>query len=109
MILIFFKIVVVFNTISADFVLMSADVVLKTTTILKEMRISQLSSLNEHTLTRKFILGIPGTRYSHVSFIIQKNPICHQSVIVKGKLFSEDIMLLEKSLYFCSPYVLTNV
>ena len=36
MILISFKIVVVFNTTSADFVLMSADVVLKTTTILKD-------------------------------------------------------------------------
>ena len=43
-ILISFKIVVVFNTTSADFVLMSADVVLKTTTILKEKRIAQLSS-----------------------------------------------------------------
>ena len=43
-ILISFKIVVVFNTTSADFVLMSADVVLKTTTILKEMMIAQLSS-----------------------------------------------------------------
>ena len=50
MILISFKIVVVFNTTSADFVLMSADFVLKTTTILKEMRISQLSSYNERTL-----------------------------------------------------------
>ena len=43
-ILISFKIVVDFNTKSAGFVLMSANVVLKTTTILKEMRISQLSS-----------------------------------------------------------------
>ena len=43
-ILISFKIMVVFNIPSADFVLMSADVVLKTTTILKEMRIAQLCS-----------------------------------------------------------------
>ena len=43
-ILISFKIVVVFNTTLADFVLMSADVVLKTTTILKEMSIVQLCS-----------------------------------------------------------------
>ena len=43
-ILISFKIVLVFNTTSADLVLMSADVVLKSTTILKEMRILQLSS-----------------------------------------------------------------
>ena len=43
-ILISFKIVVVFNTTSADIKTKSADVVLKTTTILKEMRIAQLSS-----------------------------------------------------------------
>ena len=43
-ILISFKIVVIFNITSADFVLMSADVVLKMTTILKEMRIMQLCS-----------------------------------------------------------------
>ena len=43
-ILISFKIVVIFNIISADFVLMSADFVLKITTILKEMKIAQLSS-----------------------------------------------------------------
>ena len=43
-ILISFKIVVIFNIASADFVLMSADVALKMTTILKEMRIEQLSS-----------------------------------------------------------------
>ena len=36
-ILISFKIVVIFNITSADFVLMSANVVLKMTTILKEM------------------------------------------------------------------------
>ena len=44
-----FKIVVVFNTTSADFVLMSADVVVKTTTILKETGIAQLSSLIKRT------------------------------------------------------------
>ena len=38
-IFIYFKIVVIFNITLADFVLMSADVVLKMTTILKEMRI----------------------------------------------------------------------
>ena len=43
-ILISFKIVLLFNITLADFVLMSADVVLKSNTILKEMRIVQLSS-----------------------------------------------------------------
>ena len=43
-ILISFKIVAVFNTTSADIKTKSADVVLKTTTILKEIRIEQLSS-----------------------------------------------------------------
>jgi hypothetical protein len=43
-ILISFKIVVIFNITSADFFLMLADVVLKMTTILKEMRFTQLSS-----------------------------------------------------------------
>ena len=46
MILISFKIVVVFAEIKTK----SADVILKTTTILKEMRIAQLSSQNERTL-----------------------------------------------------------
>ena len=45
-----FKIVVIFNIISADFLMVSVDVVLKMTTILKEMRIVQLSSQNEWTL-----------------------------------------------------------
>ena len=43
-ILISFKIVVVFNTTSVNIKTKSADIVLKTTTTLKEMRISQLSS-----------------------------------------------------------------
>ena len=43
-ILISFKIVVVFNTTPADIKTKSANVVLKTTTILIEMRIAQLSS-----------------------------------------------------------------
>ena len=43
-ILISFKIVVIFNITSAYFVLISADVVLKMTTILKEMSVSQLCS-----------------------------------------------------------------
>ena len=38
------------NNTSADFVLMSADVVLKMTTILKEMRIAQLGSKSERAL-----------------------------------------------------------
>ena len=45
-----FKFVVIFNLTSAEFVLMSADVVLKMTTILKEMRIAQLCSKSERTL-----------------------------------------------------------
>ena len=47
----FFKVVVVFNTTPVDFVLMSADVILKTTTILKEMRIAQISSKNVRTFS----------------------------------------------------------
>ena len=41
-----FKIVVIFNNTSADIVLISADVTLKMTTILKELRIAQLCSKN---------------------------------------------------------------
>ena len=41
-ILISFKIVVIFNTTSADIKTKSADVILKMTKILKEMRIAQL-------------------------------------------------------------------
>ena len=50
MILISFKIVVLFNTPSADIKTKSADVVLKMTTSLKEMRIMQLCSQNGQTL-----------------------------------------------------------
>ena len=42
--LISFKVLLLFNITSADIKTKSADVVLKTTTILKEMRIAQLSS-----------------------------------------------------------------
>ena len=49
-ILISFKIVVIFNMTSADFVLISVDVVQKMTTILKEMRIAQLLSKSERSL-----------------------------------------------------------
>ena len=45
-----FKIVVIFNNTSADFVLISADALLKMTTILKELRIAQLRSKNKRTL-----------------------------------------------------------
>ena len=45
-----FKIVVIFNNTSADFVLIIADVILKMTTILKEMSIVQLCSKSERTL-----------------------------------------------------------
>ena len=45
-----FKIVVIFNNTSADFALISADVLLKMITILKELRIVQLCSKNERTL-----------------------------------------------------------
>ena len=41
---------VIFNNTSADFVLISADVLLKMTTILKELRIAQLCSKNDRTL-----------------------------------------------------------
>ena len=39
-----FKIVIIFNNTSTDFVLISADVILKMITILKELRIAQLCS-----------------------------------------------------------------
>ena len=45
-----FKIVIIFNNTSADFVLISADVLLNIITILKELRIAQLCSKNERTL-----------------------------------------------------------
>ena len=43
-ILSFFKIVIIFNIASADFALISADVLLKIITILKELRIAELCS-----------------------------------------------------------------
>ena len=45
-----FKIVIIYNNTSADFVLISADVILKMITILKELKISQLCSKNGRTL-----------------------------------------------------------
>jgi hypothetical protein len=45
-----FKIVAIFNNKSADFVLISADILLKMTTILKKVRIPQLRSKNKWTL-----------------------------------------------------------
>ena len=45
-----FKIVVIFHNTSADFVLISADVLLKTTTILKELRIAQLQKQTDFKL-----------------------------------------------------------
>ena len=56
-ILISFKIVIIFNTTSADIKTKSADVILKMTTILKEMRISQLCSKSERTLYVLFFAG----------------------------------------------------
>ena len=44
------KIVVIIKITSADLALISADVALKMTTILKEMRIAQLCSKNGRTL-----------------------------------------------------------
>ena len=41
---------VIFNNTSADFVLISADVLLKMSTILKELRIAQLRSKNIRSL-----------------------------------------------------------
>ena len=49
-ILISFKIVVIFNTTLAEIKTKSADVILKMTIILKEMRIAQLCSKSERTL-----------------------------------------------------------
>ena len=45
-----FKIVVIFNNTSAHFVLILADVLSKITTVLKELRITQLQSKNKRTL-----------------------------------------------------------
>jgi hypothetical protein len=42
--------VIKFNNTSADFVLISADVILKIITILKELKIAQLCSKNGRTL-----------------------------------------------------------
>ena len=74
-ILISFKTVVIFNIISADFVLMSADVVLKMTTILKEMRIAQLCSKSERTLNTSFL----GRKLANFEFPNLKlhNQYCH--------------------------------
>ena len=44
---------VIFNNTSADFVLISADVMLKMTTILKELKIAQMCSKNEQTFIKK--------------------------------------------------------
>ena len=49
-ILTFFKIVVIFNNTSAEIKTKSADVLLKMTTILKELRIAQLCFKNEQSL-----------------------------------------------------------
>ena len=49
-VLISFKIVVIFNTTSAEIKTQSADAILKKATILKEMRIAQLCSKKERTL-----------------------------------------------------------
>ena len=49
-ILISFKIVVIVNTTSADIKRNSADIILKMTIILREMRMVQLCSQNERTL-----------------------------------------------------------
>ena len=46
-----FKIVVIFNNASAEIKTKSADVLLKMTTILKELRIAQLCSKSERTLS----------------------------------------------------------
>ena len=46
-----FKIMVIFNTSSADVVLISADVIMKITTILNELRIAQLCSKIGRTLS----------------------------------------------------------
>ena len=45
-----FKIMIIFKNTSADFVLISADLLLKIIIILKELRIVQLWSWNERTL-----------------------------------------------------------
>ena len=45
---------IIFNNTSADFVLISADVLLKIISILKELRIAQLCSKTEQTLVKGF-------------------------------------------------------
>ena len=54
-----FKIVVIFNNTSADFVLISTDVLLEMTTFLKELRILQLRSKNKRTLVLFFFFFHP--------------------------------------------------
>ena len=58
MILSSIKIMIIFNNTSADFVFISADVLLKMTIILVELRIAQLCSRNEWTLVIRVILLI---------------------------------------------------
>ena len=59
-----FKIVVIFNNTSADFVLISADVLLKMITILKELRIAKLRSKIGGTLDNSPFLKLQ----NHVHF-----------------------------------------
>ena len=50
---------IIFDNTSADFVLISADVILKRIIILKELRIAQLRSKNQRTLAIQGFATVP--------------------------------------------------
>ena len=65
--LISFKIAIIFNNTSADFVLISADVILKIIIILKELRIAQVcSKLNGLYVSKRWLLLIYFYGVSHI-------------------------------------------
>ena len=59
---------VIFNNTPDDFILISADMILKITTIVKELRIAQLCSKNERALARMSLLDFyPGESQSCIT------------------------------------------
>ena len=82
-----FKIVVIFNILSAEIKTKSADVLLKMTTILEELRIAQLQSINGetnglytrffHTRTKQFSKQNTNSCENIVTKILA-NPDAHQ-------------------------------
>ena len=79
MILSFVKIVIIFNISSAEIKIKSADVSLKMTTILKELRIAQLRSKNKRTLV-----------------LINFNPLCPEVAT-----YIEDVLVFFIHFHIC--------